>query len=171
MKTDEKNPAENVTKNEEQEAANEAEGSKATEAVIQKTSKTNYWLIGVVGFVSLVILLMSGLLTFRFSRAFMGPRNRLTVGRVYNRFGAPHLGRSGSFMMRNSVSGNVTAVSGQSFTLNLSGQNRTVQISSSTLFSLNSANKVTVGDQVTVWGGQDSQRVIQASRIAINSTS
>ena len=121
---------------------------------------------GIIGAIIVVVLLSIGsLFFFRLpNRAFLGFRERAPVGEIYR---GPFGARRG-FVFSNSISGKVTAVNGQTFTVDVSGQSKTVQITDSTRFPITSATKMNVGDQVVVWGQQDSNGVIQATRIAVN---
>ena len=72
---------------------------------------------------------------------------------------------SNGFVIGNAVGGKVTAVNGQQFTIDASGTTKTVQITDTTRFPVNSGTQVKVGDQVIVSGEQDSKGVIQATRV------
>ncbi len=68
----------------------------------------------------------------------------------------------------NRISGKVTAVNGQTFTIDASGTTKDVQITSDTRFPINSSTGVKTGDQVLVIGQQDSSGKIQATQIIVN---
>ena len=73
--------------------------------------------------------------------------------------------RGGNFNSGNTISGKVTAVNGQTLTIDASGTSKTVQISDSTRFPIGSATDIKTGDQVVVFGEQDSKGTVQATRI------
>ncbi len=137
--------------------------------VSQSGGETKYILFGgLIGFALLLMLVFGSMFIFRLrNRINWVPRNMI-VGRVYN-FGHRNFAR-GKYSAANQTSGKVTSVNGSTFTVDASGQTKTVQISATTRFPLNLANKVNVNDQVEVWGLQDSNGVIQATRIAVNPT-
>lgn len=82
--------------------------------------------------------------------------------------GRGQFGGRGMMSGHSASAGKVTAVNGQTLTVDFSGDSKTVQISDTTRFPLNSATAVKVGDQVVVVGEQDSKGVIQATRIIVN---
>ena len=136
----------------------------------QETNKTNYLLIGIVSFVIFAFLIAGSLFIFRVSRRFNPVRNQVSFNRSYNfgHAGFHNRGFMGRMMEADSVSGKVTAVNGQTFTIDDKGQSKSVQINNTTRFSLNSATKVNVNDQVVIWGLQNSSGIIQADRISVN---
>lgn len=131
-------------------------------------SKASHFLAGVlVAIIILAILLIGFAFVFRFThRPFFGPRERIPMGYYYRGYRGFRGGRG--FVFQNTISGKVTAVNGQTLTIDVNGQTKTVQISDATRFPIGSATKVNVGDQIVVWGSQDSQGVIQATQIAVN---
>ena len=136
------------------------------------SSGPNYWLVG--GVVALILVIAFGFFAFVHIRTqrLVSFRNNAFVDRVY-RGGMGMRGFGGSYnntYNTNEISGKVTAVNGSSFIVDVAGTSKTVAISSTTRFPLNSATKVNVGDNVDVWGLQDSSGVIQADRIAVNPT-
>jgi hypothetical protein len=164
---DEKKNLEEVKKDEIETLKNKNQNQKLTRSF----DKTKYWAIGIISFM-VFISLVGGLLgTFFLMRSNrqqfrkqgiimkqMG-RNRMKDGR----------GRSARLdQKRNMIEGKITVVADKTFTIDQNGQSKNVQISDSTRFPLDSANKVTVGDKVRVWGEQDANGVIQAMRIMVN---
>lgn len=83
----------------------------------------------------------------------------------YGMTGGRHGFRGGNFNSGNAISGKVTAVNGQTLTIDASGTSKTVQISDSTRFPIGSATDIKTGDQVVVFGEQDSKGTVQATRI------
>jgi hypothetical protein len=100
------------------------------------------------------------------------------VGAVENRgmmnFGGFRGGMMGGYRLGigqeddNVLTGTVKTVNGSKFTVDVNGTTKTVEISSDTRFPVNSATKVAVNDKVVVIGEQDSNGVIQATRIVVN---
>jgi len=173
MKDEEKNSGE-VDKEDKKTTAASGEKEKvveiASEKVITPAHHTANWVLaGVIAFVVLMALLAGSLFTFRLAhRIFPGVRNETGVSRVYGFPSHRSFDGRGRINGVNSVSGKVTAINGQTFTTDVNGQSKTVQISDTTRFPLNSATSVKVGDQVVVLGQQDSKGVIQATRILVN---
>lgn len=147
-----------------------------TEVTAEKTlavtpRKSNGLILALAGLVIIIVLLFSGFFFFHFTnRSFMGMRNRFAINRTFNQGNFRGSMGHGRFMGANSVSGKVTSVNNLSFTIDQNGTTKTVQISSTTRFPINSATKVVVGDQVVIRGGQDNQGVIQATLIIVNPT-
>lgn len=140
----------------------------------KKTKKTKYLLIGLVGLVVLVCLLVGGLFFSRcwFQHRQLVRRNNAKIGRDYSPVRHQNFGaRQKKIFKNNSISGKVTAVDGQTFTVDQNGQAKKVQIGDETRFPLISQTKVNVGDEVLVWGEQDSSGVVQAVRIIVNPNS
>lgn len=86
------------------------------------------------------------------------------MGPGYKGFGGNGYGMMG----QNVIRGKVTNVSGQTFTMDVSGTSKNVQINDTTRFPVSSSSSVKNGDTVLVWGLQDSKGVIQATYIQIN---
>jgi|GEM_PF-1669028 len=150
----------------EKEKVTEAENEKVVEPAHHKST----WLLaGIIAFIVLMVLLAGAVFTFRLAhRVFPGVRNETTVSRVYGFPGHRNFVGRGRINGVSSVSGKVTAVAGQTFTIDVNGQSKTVQISDTTRFPLNSATSVKTEDQVIVFGQQDSKGVIEATRILVN---
>jgi hypothetical protein len=129
----------------------------------------NWILAGIVVFIVLVVLLTGAVFTFRLAhRILPDVRNETTVSRVYGFPGHRNFDGRGRINGVNNISGKVTTVSGQTFTIDVNGQSKTVLILDTTRFPINSATSVKTGDQVVVFGQQDSKGVIQATRILVN---
>jgi hypothetical protein len=129
-----------------------------------------YFLVGVIVLVFFVFLLFGLAFFGHFGhRGFGGGRNAVMMKRDFNSFGHRGFVGRGSGMRQDSVTGKVTTVNGQVFTIDVNGQSKNVQISDLTRFPLNSTTSVKAGDTVTVWGQQDSKNVIQATRIVVKS--
>lgn len=166
MQNQEKNlkrPQETVTDKVESDVSQET----AVKEASYSSDKTKYILFGgLIGLALLLMLIFGSMVVIRLrNQTNLGPRNMM-IGRVYN-FG--HRGfANANYSAANRTSGKVTNVNGSTFTVDVNGQTKTIQISATTLFPLNLANKVNVNDQVVVWGLQDSAGVVQANRIAVN---
>ncbi len=147
--------------------------SKTVETVKNNGGKAAYMLMGAGITFAFLILLFVGI----FAVAHITHRNLLqeskTAGVTFNRefdFSGPGkmLHGGGRFAMNNVTNGKVTEVNGQTFTVDDSGTNVKVQITSDTRFPVKSATSVKTGDQVNVWGEKDSTGVVQAERIVVN---
>jgi hypothetical protein len=145
------------------------EKTEARHEVDLNSKKAKYILLGIFAFVLLSYLLLGGLLLrglFGRGRGVMDGKGMMGRGfRQERGFGDKMMG--GGFR-QNSVSGTVKAVEDKKFTIDVNGTTKTVQISDTTRFSLNSATSVKVNDKVLVWGEQDSNGVIQANRVEVN---
>jgi len=170
MKDEEKETEEVVKKDEKNAIASEEKVAEtASEKVVTPPLHTANWILaGVIALIVLMVLLAGAVFTFRLAhRIFPGVRNETGVSRVYGFPGHRNFDGRGRINDVNSISGKVTAVNGQTFTIDISGQSKTVQTLDTTRFPLNSATIVKVGDQVVVFGHQDSKGVIQATRILV----
>ncbi|HUD20909.1 MAG TPA: hypothetical protein VMQ44_02490 [Candidatus Saccharimonadales bacterium] len=128
------------------------------------------WMFGWLVVLALFVILVFGLLF----AGFNGHRREMDVGRfgenMDTRIGGRGFGMMGG--MRGARGGSLTAkvnaVNGQTLIVDDAGTSRTIQISSTTRFSLSSTTKIATGDTITVIGSQDSGGVIQADLIYVN---
>lgn len=127
---------------------------------------------GLVGFIVLLFLVFGfiGVAVFGHSHNNkIGRVNNVAVERNFGGAGMNGMMGRGEFNGSESVTGKVTAVNGKTFTMNVgSNTTKNVQISDSTRFPISSNTNISVGDSVTVHGGQDSNGIIQATLITIN---
>lgn len=156
-----------------------AEDVKENEKIDQtkKTGNEKKKLCIIAGAGALVFLVLLGALVSGLAlKKFAGKRNKAVMGRTFERgFGGKNLGGRGMMkdrggMMQNRTAGKVTAVNDKQFTIDVSGTSKTIQITDSTRFPVNSSSSINTGDQVIVTGEQNSNGVIQAERIIVNPT-
>lgn len=153
--------------------ANKNEDEVPKESVAEDSSysegKTKYLLLGgLASFVIILVFVFGFMVFFRIrSHLYLRPNGARNIY-VTRSFGRRDFGVKKRTFGVNHISGKVTAVNGQTFVVDTSGQTKTVQISTNTRFPLNSVTKISVNDQVLVWGLQNSDGVIQANQIAVN---
>lgn len=129
---------------------------------------------GLIGLVVLLVVIFGVIGTAMFGRYHnnrIGRVNNVALERNFdgNGMGRGMVERGHSFAGADQVTGKVTAVNGKTFTMNVgSNQTKDVQISDTTRFPISSNTSISVGDTVTVRGGQDSSGVIQATRISVD---
>ncbi len=180
----------NIKESEQENSAEEASSERTEVASGRIGKKAKYALIGAGALVILLIVLTAGMFFVRLG----GPRFRMH--RKYARiergsnfreqygfgkrdgFGMRDRGRDraclngrpgrGNWMKGNVLTGKVTEVNGDIFTVETDGKTKKVEIGDSTRFPLNSATKVKVGDTVIVTGEQDSEGTVQAVRIIVS---
>lgn len=97
-----------------------------------------------------------------------GPQEMDKMERNQMHEGRDNRGMGRTNQKKNVIEGKVTAVNDKVFTVEQNGQSKNFQISDSTRFPIDSANKVAVGDTVIISGEQDSNETIQATRIIVN---
>jgi hypothetical protein len=160
---------EKAVQNDEPETA-KAEKRQEKKIGSKMSENQKYFLVGAIVLVFFVFLLF-GLAFFGYfdHRGFRGGNKAVMMERNFDSFNHRGFVGRGDGMRQDSVTGKVTTVNGQAFTLDVNGQLKNVQISDLTRFPLNSATSVKTGDTVTVWGQQDSKSVIQATRIVVKS--
>jgi len=174
----------NIKENEQGNSAEEASSQKAEVASGRISRRAKYVLIGAAALVALLTTLAAGMFfvrlggpRFRMHRKFariergynlrkpygFGMRDRVRDRDCFNR----KPGR-GNRIKRDALTGKVTEVSGDTFSVESDGKTKKVEISDSTRFPLDSATKVKVGDTVVVTGDQDSEGTVQAIRITVS---